>query len=404
VKLAYLVDRFPVPSETFIAREVDGLAALGMRPLIFALRPSDIPGARGAADVRVLPSPFSYETAAAKLSRMFRSPGRVMGPALLMIRGALRSPRTAPPELLRLNSGFCLARELEREGVTHLHAHFGFVPSSVAWFAAHLARVPWSVSVHAWDIFVNRSMMPEKLLAARRVVTCTDFARRWLVERYPALQRKRVVTVHHGLDVTAFEPRPPDEGPPRFVAVGRLVPKKGFGVLLRAFARVRAALAGDGEVTSLTLVGDGPERPRLEALARALGLGDSLNMTGAIPQERVRDEMAGSRALVVPSVRGPGGDMDGLPNVVLEAGASARAVVGSRFSGIPEAVEHGRTGLLAAPGDEAALARAMLTLARDRLLAARMGHEGRRVVEERFTSERSAAKLAEVFRGLDAAT
>ncbi len=407
MKLAYLVDRFPVPSETFIAREVEGLTALGMRPLIFALRPSDAPGARNAGPVRVLPSPFSYRTAATKLATMLRSPGHVMGPALSVVRGAFRSPRTAPAELLRLNSSFCLARELEREGVTHLHAHFGFVPSSVAWFAAHLAGIPWSVSVHAWDIFVNRSMMPEKLLAARCVVTCTDFARRWLVERYPALRRKRVVTVHHGLDVAAFEPRPLSDGPPRFVAVGRLVPKKGFGVLLRAFARVRAALAGESGVhagASLTLVGDGPERPRLEALARELALRDSLIMTGALPQERVREEMASSRALVVPSVRGRGGDMDGLPNVVLEAGASGRAVVGSRFSGIPEAVEHGRTGLLGAPGDELALARAMLTLARDPLLAARMGHEGRRVVEERFTTERAAAKLAGVFRELDAAT
>jgi glycosyltransferase involved in cell wall biosynthesis len=96
--------------------------------------------------------------------------------------------------------------------------------------------------------------------------------------------------------------------------------------------------------------------------------------------------------------------MDGLPNVVLEAMACGRAVIGSRFSGIPEAVANERTGLLVPPGDDESLARAMLTLARDRLLAARMGHEGRRVVEERFTSERSAAKLAEVFRGLDAAT
>ena len=412
MKLAYLVDRFPVPSETFIAREVEGLTALGMRPLIFALRPSDAPGARNAGPVRVLPSPFSYRTAATKLATMLRSPGHVMGPALSVVRGAFRSPRTAPAELLRLNSSFCLARELEREGVTHLHAHFGFVPSSVAWFAAHLAGIPWSVSVHAWDIFVNRSMMPEKLLAARRVVTCTDFARDWLIERYPSLRRDRVVTVHHGIEVARFEAAPLPGGPPRFVAVGRFVTKKGFGVLLRAFAHVRAALShevpgheGDsGGEASLTLVGDGPERPRLESLARSLGLGESLRMTGALSQRCVREEMARSRCLVVPSVRGRGGDMDGLPNVALEAMAAARPVVGSRLSGIPEAVEHGRTGLLAPPGDDEALARAMLTLVRDRSLAARMGEAGRSAVEEHFTLERSAAALAGVFKGIGATT
>jgi glycosyltransferase involved in cell wall biosynthesis len=415
VKLAYLVDRFPVPSETFIARELEGLEGVGVRPVVFALRPSDMPDAAPATGisgeiarwVRVLPSPYSSRTAAAKVGTMLRSPGRVMGPALGMVRGAFRSPLTAPAELLRANAAFPLARELAREGVTHLHAHFGFVPSTVAWFAAHLAGIPWSVSVHAWDIFVNRSMIPEKLLAARRVVTCTDFAREWLLERYPSIPRGRVVTVHHGLDAAGFEATPLPDGPPRFVAVGRLVAKKGFGVLLRAFARVRAAFVREDDSkrdATLTLVGDGPERPRIEALARSLNLEDLVVMTGALSQTRVREEMARARTLVVPSLRGRGGDMDGLPNVVLEAMASARPVIGSRFSGVPEAVEDGRTGLLVPPGDDEALARAMLTLARDEWLARRMGEAGRRVVEERFTTELSVAKLMEVFRGLGAVT
>jgi len=411
MRLAYLVDRFPVPSETFIARELEGLAALGIRPLVYALRPSDMPEgapATGSAreiagGVRVLPSPFGFRAAGAKLLTMIRSPGHAMGPALGMIRGAFRSPRSAPPELLRTNVAFWLAQELRLDGVTHLHAHFGSVPSTVAWYAAHLAGIPWSVSVHAWDIFVNRSMMPEKLLAARRVVTCTDFARRWLLERYPSIPRSRIATVHHGLDVGTFEPTPLPGGPPRFVAVGRLVKKKGFGVLLRAFARVRAAPGNCAETPSLTLVGDGPERERLESLARALGLGDSFVMTGAAPQGRVREEMARSRALVMSSVRARGGDMDGLPNVILESMASARPVIGSRLSGIPEAVDDGRTGLLVPPGDDETLARAMLALARDRRLAARMGEAGRRVVEERFGIERSVSALAGVFKTLGAA-
>lgn len=404
MKLAYLVDRFPVASETFIVRELEGLAALGIRPLVYALRES---GARAtgvaaeiAGGVRVLPPPISGQVAKAKLETMLRSPARALRPALGMVRGALRSPLSAPAELMRAYSAFYLAQELALDGVTHLHAQFGSVPSTVAWFAAYLAGIPWSVSVHAWDIFVNRSMMPEKLLAARRVVTCTDFARAWLLRRYPSIRRDKVVTVHHGLDLAAFAATSLPEGPPRFVAVGRLVKKKGFGVLLRAFARVRAALDNteDGRDASLTLVGDGPERERLESLARALGLGRSLVMTGAASQERVREEMARSRALVMPSVRGRGGDMDGLPNVILEAMACGRSVIGSRFSGIPEAVAHERTGLLVPPGDDKSLARAMLTLARDQWLAERMGLAGRRAAQERFGIDRSAAALAKVFQ------
>ncbi len=407
MSLGYLLDRFPVPSETFIARELEGLAALGIRPVVFALRASDSPATGAAANiargVRVLPSPTSVATAWAKLATMLRSPGRVMRPALGMIRGALRSPRTAPAELLRANSGFCLARELAREGVTHLHAHFGFVPSTVAWFAAHLAGIPWSVSVHAWDIFVNRSMMPEKLLAARRVVTCTDFARGWLHERYPSIPRGHVVTVHHGLDTDRYAPRPlPGGDVTRILAVGRLVPKKGFGVLLRAFARARAALARDGRKATLALVGDGPERPRLERAARELGLAESVRMTGALPTEDVRAEMDRANMLVVPSVPGPRGDLDGLPNVVLEAMALARPVIGSHLSGIPEAVAQGRTGLLVPPGDDETLARAIVRLARDRELALRLGTAGRELARERFSLGLSARALAAVFRDMGA--
>jgi len=405
--LGYLLDRFGVPSETFITREIEGLGRLGIRPKIWALRASDSPATGAAADiargVRVLPSPMSVVTAGAKLATMLRSPGRVMRPALGMIRGALNSPSTAPAELLRANSGFCLARALAREGVTHLHAHFGFVPSTVAWFAAHLAGIPWSVSVHAWDIFVNRSMMPEKLLAARRVVTCTDFARGWLLERYPSIPRGHVVTVHHGLDTDRYAPRPLPVGDvTRALAVGRLVPKKGFGVLLRAFARARAALARDGRKATLALVGDGPERPRLERIARELGLGESVRMTGALPADEVRSEMDRANMLVVPSVPGARGDLDGLPNVVLEAMALSRPVIGSHLSGIPEAITDGRTGLLVPPGDDETLARAMVRLARDRELASRLGAAGRELVRERFSLEVSARALAAVFRDMGA--
>ena len=279
----------------------------------------------------------------------------------------------------------------------------GFVPSTVAWFAAHLAGIPWSVSVHAWDIFVNRSMMPEKLLAARRVVTCTDFARGWLHERYPSIPRGHVVTVHHGLDTDLYAPRPlPDGDVTRILAVGRLVPKKGFGVLLRAFARARAALARDGLEATLALVGDGPERPRLERAARELGLAESVRMTGALPTEDVRAEMDRANMLVVPSVPGARGDLDGLPNVVLEAMALARPVIGSHLSGIPEAVADGRTGLLVPPGDDETLARAMVRLARDRELASRLGTAGRELARERFSLGVSARALAAVFRDMGA--
>ncbi len=414
--LGYVLDRFPTRTETFVQREIEGLAALGHRPKLWALRAA--PGADswnrcGATDAEaaavapkelsVLPSPFSFRTASARIAAFASSPARFLDAGMALITGASREPRTFLPALVRADAAYPLARALRREGVTHLHAHFGFVPSTVAWLASRLSGVPYSVSVHAWDVFANRSMIPEKLLAARRVVTCTRYARRFLLERYPSLRPERIVCVHHGLDLERWAalPMPAGDGT-RVLAVGRLVPKKGFGVLLRAFARARASFAKQGRKMSLTLVGDGPERPRLETLARALGLGESLVLTGALSPPDVRREMARAHMLVAPSVRGARGDLDGLPNVILEAMASARPVVASRISGIPEAVVDGRTGLLSPAGDDEALARDIVRLARDRELALRGAAAGRRRVEERLSLKDSARAMARVFADMGA--
>jgi len=250
-------------------------------------------------------------------------------------------------------------------------------------------------------------MLPEKLLAARLVVTCTEYARALLLARYPALRADRVVCVHHGLDTALYRPAgPPARDEFGVLAVGRLVPKKGFDVLLRGFARARSALRRGGPTPALRLVlaivGEGPERKRLEALVRELELGDSVRMPGELAAARVREELAGASVLVAPSVRTPRGDSDGLPNAVLEAMACGRPVLASRLAGLPEAVIDGRTGFLFPPGNDEALAALLARLARNPELAARLGREARLVAEERFSLEVSSRRLIEQFRRIGA--
>jgi colanic acid/amylovoran biosynthesis glycosyltransferase len=403
--LGYLFDRFPVASETFIAREVEGLARLGIKPKLWALREGDLIAGTELLvnDLRVLPGILSPRSQLAELAAILSHPVRYVDTTLSLIRGCFRSPRTFLAELMRGDAAFALARQLRSEGVTHLHAHFGFVASTVAYAVWKMTRIPFSVSVHAWDIFVNRSMIPEKLSAAAMVMTCTDYAREYLLKTYKRLDPARVVCVHHGLDLTLNAATPARDGAATEVlAVGRMTPKKGFSVLLRAMAIAHHQLSREGRSMRLTLVGDGPRRKPLARLADALGLGDSLHMTGALPQADVREAIRRSHMMAVPSVMGPKGDRDGLPNVVLEAMAAGRAVVASDFSGIPEAVEDGRTGILVRSGDHEDLARALVRLARDRATATRMGLAGREVVESRFSLQRSASRLAEAFATMGA--
>jgi glycosyltransferase involved in cell wall biosynthesis len=404
LKLAYVLDRFPVLSETFIAREIEGLAREGVRPELFALRRGEeaaeetAEGAGGRTPAaEILPGAFSPRVFSARLAWFIKSPLRTLDAAATLVAGTSRSPRTLPAEILHAVRGSHLARELVRRGVTHVHAHFGFVPSTVAWLASKLTGIPYSVSVHAWDVFVNRSMLPEKLTQARRVVTCTEYARAWILARWPVLDPRRVVCVHHGLDLEEHAPRPlPEDSTFSVLAVGRLVPKKGFVHLVGAFARARDAL-GDTPCR-LTIVGGGPERAKIERLAREIDLAGSFRMTGALRPAEVRGEIARSQVLVAPSVMGPRGDRDGLPNVVLEAAAAGRPVIGSRFTGIPEAVSDAETGFLVPPGDESAMAERITRLARDRGLARRMGAAGRALVERDFSLRKSSRALAAVLR------
>jgi glycosyltransferase involved in cell wall biosynthesis len=157
---------------------------------------------------------------------------------------------------------------------------------------------------------------------------------------------------------------PPRE--PRVIFVGSLEPTKGVDVLLAAWAIVAARLPD----ARLVLVGDGSARESLRRSARHLA--DFVTFTGPVPRSDLPNLYDHSSCLVLPS------RSEGLARVLIEAMARARPVVGSTVGGIPEVVEHGRTGMLVAPEDPSALAEAILSVLVDRPSAERMGAEGRR--------------------------
>lgn len=168
--------------------------------------------------------------------------------------------------------------------------------------------------------------------------------------------------------------------------VGRLRIRKGLEVLLHAMARIR------GEVPDLCLVvaGDGEHRGRLEAAVARLGLGRQVVFLGRCSAGQVRTLMTDARALVVPSI------YEGMPLVILEAMMAGLPVVASRVSGIPEVVQHGRTGWLVAPEDVEELARVLVTVVREPTLARQRGEAGRAWVRREAGAERIAARWLEL--------
>jgi glycosyltransferase involved in cell wall biosynthesis len=176
--------------------------------------------------------------------------------------------------------------------------------------------------------------------------------------------------------------------------MGRFVPKKGFEVLLRAFAEVRR---GGMKNVDLLMAGDGPEGERLRRLAGELGLAGRVRFIGYLDEAQKARALAGARLFVCPSLREP------LGMVNLEAMAAARPVIATDVDGIPDLIEPGRNGLLFPRGDAPLLAAHILTLLRNPELACSMGEAGRAKAAD-YTWEKIADRYLQIYRQLIAET
>lgn len=358
MKLAYVVGIYPKPSETFITREIAGLRARGHIVHIFSL--------------------YAPETG--------REAGVEYGWTGLarVLRGLTGD--TANTALAR-RWGACFT-EL---GVEAVVAHFGSQPSTVALGAA--GELPFFLSLHARDIYVEAEQLPEKLARATAVVTCTGANLDFLNANYPGIATK-LHLIYHGLPQSWLErPVPertrPDGAPLRLLAVGRLVEKKGYHVLLDALKILEIP-------ADLRIVGDGPLRAELEKITRTHGLTKKVTFTGWLSEEELLLEYAYADVFCCPSIPAEDGDRDGLPNVLVEALCTGLPAVGSEFSAIPEAIIDNETGILVHYGDPVLLAIAISRLA-DPCRRAALGTCAREYVLERFNAEHWLDRLEEIW-------
>ena len=232
---------------------------------------------------------------------------------------------------------------------------------------------------------------------ARLLLPVCDFLARRLIDL--GAPPERVVVHRTGIDLRRWpyrEREPMSDGRLRLVTVGRLVEKKGIEHVLRA---VRL-LVDRGVDVEYRILGDGPRRERLAALAAELGVEGRVTLGGRHGQEKVRDGLQGSDVLVAASVTAADGDEEGIPNVLKEAMASGMPVVGTRHAGIPELIEDGVSGLLVPERDEAALAGALQRLAREPGRWVAMGRAGRAKIEMEYDIDRLNDRLAGLLENL----
>jgi glycosyltransferase involved in cell wall biosynthesis len=398
LRIAYVLGTYPLPTTTFIDREIQQLRRMGVGISPIAIRRPKRTLSTGQrdlqADVRYVLPASAPAVAWSHLRFLATRPG-----VYLRTLAALAS-RPHPSLAARLRTvghfalGVHVARLVREAGrVDHIHAHFVDRAALIALVVGRLLDRPYSATAHANDIYVRPVLLSEKLAEAKFVATCTKYNERHLRSVLGSGAERTVRCIYHGLDLPSYEPSGHPRSRPLLLSIGQLKEKKGLAYLLDA-----CRLLGDRGVDfECEIVGDGPLRTELESRRDALSLGDRVRFLGTLAHDEVIARYADATVFVLPCVTARDGDRDGIPNVILEAMAMGLPVVSTRHSGIPEAVDDGRTGDLVPPEDANALADALARLLADEARRERFGRAGRRRAKEIFDVEVNVQRLLEEF-------
>lgn len=295
---------------------------------------------------------------------------------------------------------------LAANNIEVVHAHFG-VEGLYSQQAAKQLQIPHVTTLHGFDVSMTKRALVDSrrpawlhyakqrrdFLASADALVCVSNHIRNLAVDLGADENK-ISVIGTGVHVDKIQPTDlPDNAVVLHVA--RLVEKKGTSYLIDAFARVVKKVPG----AQLRIIGEGPLDSQLKAQVERLNLGSSISFLGVQPHDVVLSEISKARIFCMPSVTAESGDQEGLGQVLLEAGASARPVVATKHGGIVDAVVDGESGLLVPERDVPRLAEAISSLLDDEPTARRFGLGARRRVEAEFDVRIQATKLEQVYRG-----
>ena len=399
MRIAYLCNRYPAVSHSFVRREIAGVEAAGHAVDRYTVR---APGALLDADDRAeagrttaILAAGAGSLLAALAAALARGPYRFAGAARLAVRGAGLSPKAWVRAVAYLAEAAWLARRFRAHRVDHLHAHFGTNPATVARLTRRLGGPPYSFTAHGPDEFDRPEALDlrGKVAEARLAVAISSFGRSQLMRWSDPADWSRIVVARCGVDAAFLRPAPlPAPAAPRFAAVARLSGQKGLPLLVEAAALLRAR----GRDFTLEIAGDGDLRDALVRQIAAAGLAREVRLLGPLDGAGVRRLIEGARAFVLPSFA------EGLPVVIMEALALERPVIATAIAGTPELVDAG-VGWLVPAGSPEAVADAMeAAIDAPAEIIAAMGREGRRRIVERHDAARNARSLADAIMGVSA--
>lgn len=390
--IGYILTTFPALSETFVLNEILELERQGLTLTVFSLRrPRAEPRHASLSSLRGRVVYFTEEDVAPP------SAGLVARAVVLALGALLRGHVRELRNIARAARIAASARQL---GIAALHAHFADRPASLAYWTSRLTGLPFSFTGHAIDLYqhgLRDRLMPTKLREARFVITVCDYNKKFIMNNYAGAIASKIHVINNSVNLDYFTFRNAQPTCRTILGVGRLVAKKGFDLLIRTCADLRS----QGIELKLTIMGDGPERTKLNELAHALGIAHRLTLAGPASHESVREELNRATILCMPFRRTPTGDQDAVPVVLLEAMASGVPVVSTRLGAIPEIVENEINGILVEPEDVPGLSEALKSLLASPTLQDQYRIAARRTVESKASLSENISRVRTLLVSAD---
>lgn len=326
----------------------------------------------------------------------FRFGGRFWAALWNALSGERESARVRIVGLWHLGVACHWAAKLRKQDVSHIHSQWIHSGGTVAMFAAWLLNKSFSFTGHAADLFRERAALKDKIKRADFIVCISEFHRQFYIDN--GADPQKLIICYCGIDTSHFSPvtqTSKKDGILRIISSGRLVEKKGFPVLVSACAELKKR----GVAFTCLIGGSGPDEANLRARITAADLDEEITLTGeALKQEEIPEFMESGDVYCLPCVWASDNDVDGLPQMLMEAMACGLPAVSTQLVGIPDLVINEETGLLVPPNDEVALADALSRLASDPRLGAQLAKKGREHVTSTFDLPGSLDPLVNRFK------
>ena len=398
INLLYLVEPFPVLSQTYIQREIIEMLRdedLDVRVINFQKGDENIPlPSELISKILHIGSPGRLEVLKSNSFMFLRSTIKYLGLVSLILFGKHNRLVQKSKDLASLRFGVWLSTEIRNLEIDHIHAHWATRSTTIALVLSKFLGIPFSFTAHAHDIYLKPMLLKEKIAAAKAVATCTNFNRNYLANSVSPGDREKIFTVYHGVDFKTLRfGRKKVNKVPVVLAVGRLVAFKGFTYLVDALDLVKK----QGGNFKAAIIGGGPEFENLESRIKEKNLAGNIELLGELPFEEVRKYFEEADIFVAPSIMTSEKAFDGLPNVLIEAMASKTPVVATSVSGIPEAIKNGENGLLVEEKDPKALSEAIQVLLKDEKLRRDFGEAGYMKALKMFDIEKNVKRLKQVI-------